>query len=43
LIKADIAPKLIDIYAKDLNVITVSNKIQKKWTDQNLANNWLKI
>ena len=30
LIKADIAPELIDIYAKDSNVITVSNKIQKK-------------
>ncbi|RGB21884.1 hypothetical protein C1646_777064 [Rhizophagus diaphanus] len=40
--KAGIAQELIDTYAKDPNVTTSSNKIQKEQTDQNLAKNWLR-
>src|SRR6266540_421345 len=43
LMKAGIAPELIDTYAKDSDIITDSNKIQKEWTEQNLADNKLKI
>src|SRR6266498_441200 len=32
LMKAGIAPELIDTYAKDSDIITDSNKIQKEWT-----------
>jgi hypothetical protein len=39
LAKAGIAQELIDTYAKDPDVTTASNKIQKKRTEQNLADN----
>ena len=39
LLKAGIARELIDMYAKDPDVITASNKIQKEQTEQNLADN----
>ncbi|CAB4374634.1 unnamed protein product [Rhizophagus irregularis] len=37
--KAGIARELIDTYAKDPNVTTTSNQIQKERTEQNLADN----
>jgi len=40
--KASVAQELIDTYAKDPNVTTASNKIQKERTDQNLAENRLR-
>ncbi|CAG8545023.1 4861_t:CDS:2 [Cetraspora pellucida] len=43
LAKAGIAQEPIDIYAKLLGVTTASNKIQKEWTEQDVANNQLKI
>jgi len=43
LIKAGIASELIDTYAIDSDVTTNSNKIQKEQTEQNLADNKLKI
>src|SRR6266498_341878 len=43
LAKAGITPELIDTYAKDSDVTTAFNKIQKEQTDQNLADNRLKI
>ena len=43
LMKAGIASELIDTYAIDSDVTTNSNKIQKEQTEQNLADNKLKI
>ncbi|KAF0424759.1 highly derived d5-like helicase-primase: PROVISIONAL [Gigaspora margarita] len=43
LLKVDVAHELIDTYAKDSDVTTASNKIQKERTEQDVANNWLKI
>ncbi|CAG8610069.1 4380_t:CDS:2, partial [Acaulospora colombiana] len=40
--KAGVAQELIDTYAKDPNVTTASNKIQKERTDQILAENRLR-
>jgi hypothetical protein len=41
--KIGIVHELIDTYAKDSDIITASNKIQKERTEQNLADNKLKI
>ncbi|CAG8801524.1 17893_t:CDS:2, partial [Dentiscutata erythropus] len=43
LLKVGVACELIDTYAKDSNVTTASNKIQKKRTERDVANNQLKI
>ncbi|CAG8520956.1 6825_t:CDS:2 [Cetraspora pellucida] len=43
IIEVNIAHELIDTYAKDSNVTTASNKIQKEQTKQDVTNNQLKI
>ncbi|CAG8655327.1 14057_t:CDS:2 [Cetraspora pellucida] len=42
-LKTGIAQEPIDIYAKLPGVTMASNKIQKEWTEQDVANNQLKI